>query len=35
MEVSDVAVLGSIGTTFIVLKNVRRKCEKYGRSIRG
>jgi hypothetical protein len=33
MEVSDAAVLAGISAAFIVLKKVRRKREKYGRSI--
>jgi hypothetical protein len=33
MEVSDAAVLAGISAAFIVLKNVRRKREKNGRSI--
>jgi hypothetical protein len=33
MEVSDAAVLASISAVFMVLKNVRKKCEKYQRSI--
>jgi hypothetical protein len=33
MEVSDAAVLAGISAAFIVLKNVRKKREKYRRSI--
>ena len=33
MEVSDAAVLAGISAAFIILKNVRKKREKYGRSI--
>jgi hypothetical protein len=33
MEVSDAAVLAGISAAFIVLKNVRKKCEKYRGSI--
>jgi hypothetical protein len=33
LEVSDAAVLAGISAVIIVLKNVRKKCEKYGRLI--